>query len=179
VKPQPPDPAGAAWRRKAMARLRRALTPEEYARVRRLTRDGRSLPVGPKGEEAMEHLLLRAQDEEVELLIRCQAVLGELANAPPLPAQAASTARDRLRFRFDAGSRELAMFLASLERNGFRTLTVEERAGEVSVFVGLGGQSDLEVVREMDLVLSLREFVRRAQGGGVRGHRLAPGPDRL
>lgn len=81
--------------------------------------------------------------------------------------------RDRLHFHFDMESRILGPFLASLRRNGFRTVTVES-AEEVDVFVALGGSTDLEVVREMELVQSLLEIVHMTATRSVKGRRLTP-----
>lgn len=81
--------------------------------------------------------------------------------------------RDRLHFHFDMDSQVLNPFLASLRRNGFRAVTVES-AAEVDVFVALGGITDLEVVREMELVQSLLEIVHGTVTRSVRGRRLTP-----
>jgi len=194
---------GTMERRQAMAYLRGCLTEQEFERVSRLTREGRHLPFGPDGEAALERLLLVAEDEDLELLIKCQSALETLASPPGaadafgagdpfVPARdLAGTAaddlaalegvlapprpspRDRLHFRFEVDSRVLMPFLASLRRNGFRTVTVES-AAEVDVFVALAGGTDLEVVRQMDLVQSLLEIVRETVTRTVRGRRLTP-----
>lgn len=186
-----------------MAHLRRTLTPFEFAHVRDLTENGRRLPFGPHSEMAMERLLLEADDEDLELLIKCQDSLDTLRSRPvpdadgavggandeaslqipdhpdpdrvPLPAwePARPSPRDRLHFHFDMDSRVLGPFLASLRRNGFRTVAVES-AQEIDVFVALGGSTDLEVVREMELVQSLLEIVQMTVTRSVKGRRLTP-----
>ena len=171
-----PDSCG---RMNRLRLLRRALTPEEYLSLRRLTGGMRHLPFG-EDADAMEHVLLSASDEDMELLAKCQSALappgaeeagtdGPEEAMLPLPAPAARAAR--LQFRFDEDSRELAAFLGSLRRNGFRAVSVDTGL-EVTVFVDLDGQSDLEVVQAMALAQSLREIVRRTSVNGLRGHRV-------
>lgn len=161
--------------------LRRALTPEEYVSLRRLTGGMRHLPFG-EDTDAMEHVLLSASDEDMELLAKCQSALVPTSEEDarpgsdvpeeamlPLPSPPARAAR--LQFRFEEDSRELAAFLGSLRRNGFRAVSVDTGL-EVTVFVDLVGQSDLEVVQAMALAQSLREIVRRTSVNGLRGHRV-------
>lgn len=200
MSPDGPQNAGAMpeGRRLAMAHLKDKLTAPEFARVSALTRNGRRLPFGPDSEAALERLLLEADDEDLELLIKCQSALESLPLDPgrSLDSGSASAAnlepfgkdpddldphwepvrpspRDRLRFHFDYDSQVLSPFLVSLRRNGFRTVTVESET-EVDVFVALGGSTDLEVFREMELVKSLFEIVHGTVTHSVRGWRLTP-----
>lgn len=161
--------------------LRRSLTAEEYMALRRLTGGMRHLPFGDD-PDAETHVLLNATEEDLELLAKCQSALHahggdpetaaeETAEGETLapPGRAARAAR--LQFRFDEDSRELADFLGSLRRNGFRAVSIDTGM-EVNVFVDLDGQSDLEVVQSMRLAQSLREIVRRTTAHALRGHRV-------
>lgn len=162
--------------------LRRSLTTDEYRALRRLTGGMRHLPFdGDPDAEA--HVLLAATDEDLELLAKCQAALqergiggGRVEDGDPEgdaaegagvgPVRAA-----RLQFHFDEDSGELAAFLGSLRRNGFRAVSIDTGI-EVTVFVDLDGQSDLEVVQSMRLAQSLREIVRRTAAHALKGHRV-------
>jgi hypothetical protein len=157
-----------------LRRLRRALSADEYRSLRRLTQGMRHLPFGKDGD-ALEHVLLSARDEDMELLIKCQGALrpgGEpdAAEGEEAPGGAGDARQPRLAFGFDAESSDLRPFLASLRRNGFRAMSVEN-GDSVTVFVEVHGTSDLEVVQAMALATSLRDLVARASGHTLRGRR--------
>ena len=157
----------------ALRRLRRALSDEEYRSLRRLTGGMRRLPFGAD-TDAMEHVLLEAGDDDVDLLVKCQTALASGPGQPerPAPERAPDAARERRQPRialsFAPDSPDLRPFLASLRRNGFRAVAIERSEG-VTVFVEVRGASDLEVVRAMALVSSLRDLVARAEGHTLRG----------
>lgn len=159
-----------------LALLRRALSADEYRTLRRLTDGLRQLPFGPDGD-ALEHILLSARDEDLELLILCQRALRleAEAEAPDDSGTGAggrgdSGQRPRLAFTFDVAAADLRPFLSSLRRNGFRAMSVEN-GDSVTVFVEVHGTSDLEVVQAMALATSLRDLVARAAGHTLRGRR--------
>lgn|GEM_PF-6508516 len=160
----------------ALLRLRRALSAPEYDALRRLVGGMRHLPFG-RNADALEHLLLCARDDDMELLIKCERALTPGGPVPGDGEDAASDAeparheRARLSFRFEADSRELRAFVGSLRRNGFRAVTVGHGI-EAVVFVELGGASDLEIVRAMDLVRSVRDIVGWTAAHALRGHRV-------
>jgi hypothetical protein len=169
--------APAGGRLHHLQRLRQALTPDEYQAVRHLTAGLRRLPLD--GDD-LEHVLLSARDDDLELLIKCQGALRDATEAEgdgpavsPSPGAAESAPprrQPRLSFTFEADAPELRPYLASLRRNGFRAVSVES-ADSVTVFVEVHGTSDLEVVQAMALATSLRDLVGRATGHTLRGHR--------
>jgi hypothetical protein len=177
-------PAGPS-RLDDLCRLRRGLAPDEYAALRRLTGGLRHLPFGADAD-ALEHALLAARgDSDVELLAKCERLLGvdgadrdrpvadrDAAGDADAPGVAPARERvARLAFRFDEGSGELAAYLGSLRRNGFRAVSVAA-GGAVTVFVEIAGESDLEVVQAMGLARSLRDIVRGARTHALRGRRV-------
>jgi hypothetical protein len=160
------------------ARLAVCLTAWERRSLLRLIAEG-PWPFGPGAEAALEALLARAGDEEMELLIKCCSVL-EL-EAEPVPAGPARALPDeRLRFAFDPMARDLEMFLTTLERNGLDSVVVET-GHEVVVFVTIVADTDLEFRREVDRVHGLREIARSVRVTRLRGRRVPsrPGPGRL
>ena len=155
----------------ALLRLRRALNANEYQSLRRLAGGPVQRAFDGRGEAA-DRILLTADDEDMELLMKCQRALrqdrereGDEAAMPRLDPGAR---RPRLSFAFEGDSQELGPFLASLRRNGFRTMSLEG-VGAVTVIVEVHGTSDLEVVQTMALASSLRELVARAAGHTLRG----------
>ncbi|MCL6595418.1 MAG: hypothetical protein K6V73_04310 [Firmicutes bacterium] len=170
----------------ALVRLRRLLTAAEYAAVRRLVGGMRHLPLDGGGEGAvMEHVLLAGDDEDVELLIKCERLLRDegqdVDGSDPLrppEAELADTAQEgagaragHAVYRFEAGARDLAPYLASLRRNGLRAVSLQV-GDTVTVFVDIAGATDLEVARSLELARSLRELVARTAGRGLRGRRV-------
>lgn len=164
-----------------LRRLVRTLSGDEHRALRQLTGGLGHLPFDDAGE-ALDHVLLSAGDDDMELLIKCQRALsgagepeagGEPAGgADADPGGGADPGRrqPRMAFAFDADAADLRPFLASLRRNGFRAVSVD--GGErVTVFVEVHGTSDLEIVQTMALATSLRELVARATGHTLRGRR--------
>ena len=145
-------------------RLRRALTDEEWQEFVRLMPDGQPLPFDHP--ERLDDLIACADDEDMELLIKCQALLE--ADLPP--AAPASRTDLRLVFTFEPASRELEHFLGSLRRNGF-TATVLE-GDEATVHVYLDGVTDQEFFYLKETVRSLYGFTRMALGRNPKGRRL-------
>lgn len=178
-----------AGRLDRLRHLVRALSGDEYRALHHLTGGLGHLPFDDDGD-VLDHVLLSAGDDDMELLIKCQRALrgarepesdggmgggadgGTDGGADADPASGAGTGRrqPRMAFTFDADAADLRPFLASLRRNGFRAMSVDG-VERVTVFVEVHGTSDLEIVQTMALATSLRELVARATGHTLRGRR--------
>ena len=156
-----------------LRRLFHLLSENERQRLRRLT-GGLGRLGSVTDTDALDAVLLAADDADVDLLARCAAALlpdaGPDAPGGPDAERPSGRRRDRIAFRFGLDSPELGPFLASLRRNGLRAVVVERDDG-ARVFVEVTGASDLEVVRHMTLATSLRELVARLASHTLRGHR--------
>lgn len=149
-------------------RLREALPEEEFRLLMEATDDGRLLPFGPEAVDEEEVLLMDADDDVLDLLAQCSAIIGEEATAtrsglPALPTE-------RLCFTFSEGGPELDHFLGSLQRNGFTATTLE--SGEFYVFVYLESLSDHDFFTHKETLKSLYELSSVAKGKMPKGRRL-------
>ncbi len=147
-----------------LARLRTALSDDEWRELWRLLPDGGPLPFDHP--EQLDGLIATADDRAVELLIKCQAMLDAALQPAVPPARTDAT----LVFAFEPASRELEHFLGSLRRNGFQATTLE--GVEATVHVYLDGVTDQEFFHLKETVRSLYEFTRTALGRNPKGRRL-------
>jgi len=145
-------------------RLRAELSEGEWQHLCRLAPDGPARLFDRP--DRLDHLLATADDDAMELLIKCQSVL----DADLEPAPAAPRADATLVFAFEPASKELEHFLGSLRRNGFRATTLE--GVEATVHVYLDGVTDQEFFHLKETVRSLYEFTRMALGRNPKGRRL-------
>lgn len=152
-------------------RLRLVLDGRSLDRLLTLTEQGRRWPFGEQGEETCDDLLLEADEETVELLLRCQLILGEeevAGAALELPNLPATT--EYLRYEFDATGPQLDHFLGSLRQNGLSAVAVEQ--GGVEVIVTVTSTSPYEAFQVRQMVQELHRLAKLAIGRPLRGRRL-------
>ncbi len=165
------DKKEAASQVKELEALRQALDSRAFNRLLALTDHGRRWPFGDDGEEICDSLLLDADEDTVELLLRCQEILG--MDAPPtltldLPEPPVTT--EYLSYDFDGEGPLLDHFLGSLRQNGLPAVAVEQ--GGVRVIVTVATTSPYEAFQVRQMVQELHRLSKLALGRPMRGHRL-------
>lgn len=154
-------PLNDTWRR-----LEEGLTAEEVARFRKLLR-GRSIPFGPKLGDALDMLILEADDDQLELLMKCASLLEPEASA--LPPEEPPAVSHHV-FTFLAGAPELRHFLGSLRQNGYSVTVVE--GPTVAVHVWLEERTESEAFQKRMLLSALLDLTRTVRGRNPKGRRV-------
>lgn len=156
---------------KDLERLRHALDARSFDRLLALTDHGQHWPFGEDGEDVCDSLLLEADEEVVELLLRCQEILGlddPVGLALELPEPPVTT--EYVSYDFDGEGPLVDHFLGSLRQNGLPAVAVEQ--GGVRVIVTVATTSPYEAFQIRQMVQELHRLSRLAVGRPMRGHRL-------
>ncbi len=157
--------------RRALDRLQASLDAPSFARLLALTDQGRRWPFGQDGEECCDALLLEADEDTVELLLRCQLILGESEPAAvSLDVSEPAATTEQLRYEFDGAGPLVDHFLGSLRQNGLPAVAVEQ--GGVQVIVSVTSTSCYEAFQLRQMVQELHRVSKLAVGRPVRGRRL-------
>lgn len=147
-----------------LALLRQHLAPQEWERLSWLTDGGRLVPFGPEAEKA-DGVFLRATEEDLEILLKAEAILEQLGWQPEDETVTKPTI---LTYLFERESPELSFFLRSLEKNGF-TATTLAMGEETEVRVDLTRLNDTEFFRARELLRSIESLARRFSQGSMPG----------
>jgi hypothetical protein len=147
-------------------RLEAGLTPEEVAAFRRLLR-GRDVPFGPNLGDDLDVLIMEADDDEMELLMKCASLLEpEASDLPPVAPPPVS----HHVFTFLQGAPELGHFLGSLRQNGYTVSVVD--GPTVAVHVWLEERTENEAFQKRMLLSALLDLTRMVRGRNPKGRRV-------
>ena len=145
--------------------LRPVLTPAEWERLRWLTQDGRLVPFGGRAEEA-DGVYLRAEEADLDLLLRAEVLLGQLGWEPPDEDHLSFPTI--LTYYFERDSQELHLFETSVSRNGF-PYRLEAHGEETAVKVDLSDLNDHAYVRAKEVLASIERLAKRSTQGSLPG----------